>query len=125
MDKTEYLKNYKQYYYHKTRKIVTFPLLLDEHSLLLSRAEKCSLTANAMAKEVVLNFLENSPQTFQTQEQKAFLQEYMRISRGIATNINQIAHSSNMGEIIDINLLISSLKKYEAEFRSLVTKLNQ
>jgi len=125
MDKKTYAQQYKKYYYNKTRKIVTFPLLLDEHSLLLSRAEKCSLTANAMAKDVVQNFLENSPQTFQTQEQKAFLQEYMRISRGIANNINQMAHSSNMGQMIDINILISALKKYEVEFRNLVTKLNQ
>ncbi len=124
MDNKEYLKNYKRYHYGKTRKIVTFPLLLGDYQVLFEKSQKSSMTANAMAKKVVLNYLEDKPQNFQTLEQKEFLQEYMRISRGIATNINQMAHASNMGEYVDINILISSLKQYEDEFRTLLTKLN-
>jgi len=124
MEKQEYLKNYKKYHYSKTRKVVTFPLLIEDYRILLGRAEKSLITSNTMAKEVLLNFLENKPNTFISAGQKEVLQEYMRISRGIATNINQMAHSSNIGEVVDINILISSLKKYEDEFRYLLTKLN-
>ena len=123
MEKKEYLQNYKKFHYSKTRKIVTFPLLLGDYQILFDRANKSSITSNTMAKEVILNFLENKPSTFISLQQKELLQEYMRISRGIATNINQMAHSSNIGEVVDINILISSLKKYEDEFRSLISKL--
>ena len=124
MNRQEYMKNYKQHYYNRTRKMVTFSLLLEDHTILKERASKSDMTANKMAKEVLLNFLENKPPSFPTTEQTKFVQEYMRISRGIATNINQMAHSSNIGEIVDINILISSLKKYEDEFRNLLTKLD-
>ena len=98
--------------------------MLEDHNILKERAGKSDMTVNKMAKEVLLNFLENKPQGFQTTEQTKFIQEYMRISRGIATNINQMAHSSNIGELVDINILIGSLKKYEDEFRNLLTKLD-
>ena len=124
MNKQDYLKNYKQHYYSRTRKIVTFPLLVEEFEVLQERALKSDMTTNKMAKDVVLNFLKNKPSSFMSVEQKEFLQEYMRISRGIATNINQMAYSSNIGEAVDINILISSLKKYEDEFRSLLSKLD-
>jgi len=124
MNKKEYLQNYKKHFYNRTRKIVTFPLLLEDYQVLYERADKSTLTTNTMAKEVLLNFLENKPSNFISVDQKEFLQEYMRISRGIATNINQMAHSSNMGEFVDINILISSLKRYEDEFRALLTKLH-
>lgn len=124
MEKSEYLQNYKKHYYNKTRKIITFPLLLDDYKILLNRAEKSNITSNTMAKEVILNFLENKVNSFISAEQKEFVQEYMRIRRGIATNINQMAHSSNIGEAVDINILISSLKRYEDEFRNLISKLD-
>lgn len=125
MDKKEYQKNYKKYHYNKTRAIVTFPLFEEEHKILRERATKSDLTANKMAKEVLLNFIENKSSHFQTAEQTQFIQEYMRISRGIATNINQMAHSSNIGKMVDITILIDSLKKYEDEFRHLISKLDQ
>ena len=121
--KKQYQKNYKKYHYGKTRKIVTFPLLLSDYSELKQRAIKMDITANKMAKELVLDFLENKVHNFQSKEQKDILQEYMRISRGIATNINQMAYSSNIGEIVDVNILISSLKQYEDEFRFLLSKI--
>ena len=124
MEKSEYLQNYKKHYYNKTRKIITFPLLLDDYKILFDRAEKSNITSNTMAKEVILNFLENKVNSFISAEQKEFVQEYMRISRGIATNINQMAHFSNIGEAVDINILISSLKRYEDEFRNLISKLD-
>jgi len=122
-DKAEYLKNYKQYHYKKTRKIVTFPLLLDDFEKLKSQADNTGMSVNKMVKEMVLNHLESKPNNFQSKEQLELIKEYMRISRGIATNINQMAYSSNIGETVDINILITSLKKYEDEFRTLVSKV--
>ena len=121
--RSEYQKSYKKYHYKKTRKIITFPLLLEEFELLKNQAEKMGMSNNKMAKEIVLNHLDLQPQKFQTKEQLDLIKEYMRISRGIATNINQMAYSSNIGEMVDINILIASLKNYEDEFKTLVSKV--
>lgn len=123
MDRTEYLKNYKQFHYERTRKIVTFPLLTEDFEALKIRADALDMKATKLAKEVVLNFIENSPNHFMTKEQWELVQSYIRISRGIANNINQIAYKANIGEYIDVNILISALKKYEDEFRLLIAKL--
>lgn len=118
-----YQQNYKKYHYKKTRKVVEFPLLVDEYNELKKRADKVGVTANKLVKDLVLDYLENRPSAFLSEDQKHLLQEYMRISRGIATNINQMAHSSNVGETIDIAILINSLKHYEDEFKNLVSKM--
>jgi thiamine monophosphate kinase len=120
--RSEYQKSYKKYHYKKTRKIITFPLLLEEFETLKTKADKIGTSSNKLAKEILLNHLEAQPQNFQSKEQLDLIKEYMRISRGIATNINQIAHSSNIGEVVDINILIGSLKNYEDEFKTLVSK---
>jgi hypothetical protein len=120
--RSEYQKSYKKYHYKKTRKIITFPLLLEEFETLKIKAEKIGTSSNKLAKDILLNHLEAQPQNFQSKEQLDLIKEYMRISRGIATNINQIAHSSNIGEVVDINILIGSLKNYEDEFKTFVSK---
>lgn len=122
-DRREYYKSYQKYYYQKTRKMVTFALLNDEYSILQKSAVKIGITPNALAKNIVLNYLENRPNDFQSTEQKQLIQEYMRISRGIATNINQMAHNSNIGQTVDIHILINSLKNYEDEFKKLLAKV--
>ncbi|HFU75367.1 MAG TPA: hypothetical protein ENK66_03895 [Arcobacter sp.] len=68
-DKAEYLKNYKQYHYKKTRKIVTFPLLVDEFEKLKNEADKIGSSSNKLAKEIILNHLEKKPNIFQSTEQ--------------------------------------------------------
>jgi len=123
MDRKEYLKNYKQYHYNLTRKIVTFPLLLEDFEALQLKADALDMKATKLAKEVILNFIENNPNRFITKEQHALLQSYIRISRGIANNINQIAYKANIDEYVDVTILISALKKYEDEFRALIAKL--
>jgi len=122
MDKKEYLKNYRKYHYYKTRKIVTFPLLNNDYEVLKKQADKSEITVNKLSKEIVLSYIENNSINILTTEQKKYIQEYMRISRGIANNINQIAHNSNLGEYVDINILINSLKKYEDEFKNFILK---
>jgi len=122
-DRKEYYKNYQKYYYKKTRKMVTFALLNEEHNILKALADKTGVTPNALAKTITLNYLNKLPNSFQTTEQKKLIQEYMRISRGIATNINQIAYRTNLGDMVDMNILINSLKKYEDEFKKLLEKV--
>lgn len=122
-DRSEYLKAYKKYHYSKTRKIVTFPLLLKEFELLKAKAEQGEVTANTLAKEITLSYLENTPLQFFTAEQKEILQQYIRISRNIGNNINQLSHSSNIGERINVEILLDSLKHYEYEFKHLITNL--
>jgi len=122
-DRKEYQKNYKKFHYSKTRKVVTFPLLLEEYEKLQARAQKVGITPNTMCKTLVVDYLDNVSSHFQTTQSREIIQEYMRISRGIATNINQMARSSNIGEVVDINILIQSLKAYEDEFKKLLSKL--
>jgi len=122
-NRKEYYKTYQKFHYQKTRKMVTFALLNAEHQKLKANADKIGMTANSLSKQILLNYLENLPNTFQTTEQKKLIQEYMRISRGIATNINQMAYNSNIGQTVNINILINSLKAYEDEFKKLLAKL--
>ena len=122
MEKKEYQKLYKKHYYNKTRKIVTFPLLNEDYEILKSRAYIFGMSANKFSKEIVLNFLSSKPYNFLTQEEEKYIREFIHISRGIANNINQLAHSANIGEYIDINVLAKYLKRYEDEFKSFITK---
>ena len=103
---TNYQSEYKKSYKEKN-KIVTFPLSNPFFNELKRRA-------------IILN--NNVPSTM-TQEQKEFIREYIHISRGIANNINQIAYKSNIDEVIDINILINSLKSYEDEFKKFISKV--
>jgi len=122
-NRNEYLKNYKKFHYAKTRKIVTVPLLNEEYEKLEIKASNIGIKVNKLAKDILLAYNDNTSSNHYTKEQKDILQEYMRISRGIATNINQMAYNSNIGEMVDINILINSLKKYEDEFKKLVEKI--
>lgn len=117
----EYQSNYKKIYNQKN-KIVTFPLSNAFYDELRKRAIILDLKTNTYAKNVVTNFLNNSVVKSLSIEQKEFIREYVHISRGIANNINQIAYKSNIGEQIDINILINSLKTYEDEFKKFITK---
>ncbi|CAA6807596.1 MAG: Unknown protein [uncultured Campylobacterales bacterium] len=122
IDKKKYLKSYKKYHYSKTRKIVTFPLLIEDFEKISSQSKRLDIKTNTMAKKIVLNYLENKPNDFISAEEKELIQQYMRISRSIATNINQIAHNSNLRKYFDVNTIINSLKQYEDEFKSFITK---
>ena len=82
--RSEYQKSYKKYHYKKTRKIITFPLLLEEFETLKIKADKIGTSSNKLAKEILLNHLEATHQNFQSKEQLDLIKEYMRISRGIA-----------------------------------------
>ncbi len=119
----EYLKSYQKFHYRKTRKMVTFALFNKEHEEFKKRADKLGFTANTLAKKIILNYINNNSNSFETTEQKELFKEYMRISRGIANNINQLAYSSNIGDVIDVNILINSLKRYEDEFKKLLAKV--
>lgn len=123
MDRQTYLKAYKQYHYKQTRKVISFPLLMSDYELLKSRADAFGMKATRLSKDIVLNYIENSPNQFITPKQEALISEYIRVSRGIANNINQIAYNSNIGEWIDVKLLIDALKRYEDEFKDLIQRL--
>lgn len=123
MDRKNYLRDYKRYHYSQTRKIVTFPLLLDDYEALKLQADAAELKVNKFVKAIVLEHIENNPHRLISKEKLELIQSYIRISRGIANNINQIAYNTNIKEYIDVSILIDSLKRYEDEFRALITKL--
>lgn len=121
MKNTDYQKEYKKSYNDKN-KIVTFPLSVAFFDELRKRAMYLDLKTNSYAKSIITAFLNNSTPKILSFEQKEFINDYIRISRGIANNINQIAHKTNMNEMIDINILINSLRKYEEEFKNFISK---
>lgn len=121
MSKTDYQKEYKKLYNEKN-KIVTFPLSNAFYTELRKRAIILDIKTNSYAKNIVTEFLNNNVFTTLSSEKKEFIREYIHISRGIANNINQIAHKTNIDSTIDINILISSLKTYEDEFKKFISK---
>ena len=121
MKNTDYQKDYKKSYNTKN-KFVTFPLSVAFHNELKRRAIYLDIQTNSYAKSIVTTFLNNETPKILSYEQKEFISEYIRISRGIANNINQIAHKTNMDENIDINILMSSLLRHEEEFKKFITK---
>ena len=66
--RSDYQKSYKKYHYKKTRKIITFPLLVEEFETLKTKADKIGTSSNKLSKEIVLNHLENNSQNFQSKE---------------------------------------------------------
>lgn len=122
MNAKDYQSSYKKSY-NKKNKIVTFPLSNAFFEELRRRAIILDIKTNTYAKNVVTSFLNNEPLVQLTQEKKDYINEYIRISRGIANNINQIAYKTNIDEMIDITILINSLKSYEEEFRKFITKV--
>ena len=121
MSNNNYQKEYKKSYKSKN-KIVTFPLSLAFHNELQRRAVFLDLKTNSYIKSILTAFLNNNTPNILSYEQKEYISDYIRISRGIANNINQIAHKTNMDENIDINILMSSLLKHEEEFKKFITK---
>lgn len=121
MKNRDYQEKYKKSYNDKN-KIVTFPLSVAFFDELRKRAMYLDLKTNSYAKSIITAFLNNSTPKILSFEQKEFINDYIRISRGIANNINQIAHKTNMNEMIDINILINSLRKYEEEFKNFISK---
>ena len=93
------------------------------HDELRRRAIILDMKVNSYTKSIITAFLNNSTPKMLTSEQKEFISEYIRISRGIANNINQLAYKSNIGESIDVNILFSALKSYEDEFKKFITKV--
>ena len=121
MKKKDYQKEYKKSYNQKN-KIVTFPLSVAFYDELKRRAIFLDLKTNSYAKSIVTSYLNNNTLNILSYEQKEFIGEYIRISRGIANNINQIAHQTNIDKQIDIDILINALKTYEEEFKKFISK---
>ncbi len=121
MSNSNYQKEYKKSYKTKN-KIVTFPLSVAFHDELKRRAIFLDLKTNSYAKSILTTFLNNNTPKTLSYEQKEYINDYIRISRGIANNINQIAHKTNMSEQIDINILINALKQHEEEFKKFISK---
>ena len=120
-NRNNYQKEYKKSYKDKN-KIVTFPLSTAFHSELHRRAIYLDIKTNSYAKSIITSFLNNNTPNILSYEQKEFINDYIRISRGIANNINQIAHKTNMSDTVDTNILINSLMRYEEEFKKFISK---
>ena len=121
MSNHNYQKEYKKSYNDKN-KIVTVPLSVAFYDELKRRAFYLDLKTNSYAKSIITTFLNNNTPKTLSYEQKEFINDYIRISRGIANNINQIAHKTNMDKQIDINILINALRQYEEEFKTFISK---
>jgi len=125
LSKSEYNKLYKDNYYLKTRKIVTFALLNDEYEKLSKVADTLELTPNSYAKNIVINFLESRPYNELSSTQKDLIQSFIRQTRGVANNINQIAYQTNRnGVFLNSEMLLHEMKKLEDNFIALISNEN-
>jgi hypothetical protein len=83
------------------------------------------ISSNSYAKNIVLNFLENRPYTELSSTQKELINTFIRQTRGVANNINQIAHQTNLnGVFLNHEMLLHEVKKLEDNFISLVSANN-
>lgn len=121
MSNENYQNEYKKIYKQKN-KIVTFPLSNIFYEELRKRAFINDLKTNSFAKSVITSYLNNTKLDLLTKEKKELISEYIRISRGVANNINQIAYKTNIQETLDIQILLNSLRIYEEEFKNFITK---
>ena len=121
MSTNKYQKTYKQGY-NQVNKFVTFPVKNIFYEELRKRSFLHDLSVNAYAKTIVTNFLSTERISVFTKEETEYINQYIRISRGIATNINQIAYKTNIGDNIDTSVLIKSLHHFEVEFKKFISK---
>lgn len=121
MNKNDYQKAYKQGY-KQENKFVTFPVKNIFYDELRKRSFLHDLSVNSYAKTIVTNFLSTEKISILTKEKQEYISQYIRISRGIATNINQIAYKTNIGDYIDTSVLIKSLHHFEEEFKKFISK---
>ena len=119
---SNYQSDYKKAYNQKN-KIVTIPLSNAFYDELKRRAIIFDAKTNTYAKNIITSYLNNNVPNTLTQEQKEFIQQYIHISRGIANNINQIALKSNLNEVVDTSILITTLQNYEEEFKKFISKV--
>lgn len=119
----EYQKEYKKEYALK-KKIVTFPLDNAFFNELSRRSKIIDTSVNSFAKTVVTTYLNNEKPMILTSYQTEQINQYIRISRGIANNFNQMADNSSNGLGVDINILLQTLKNYEDNFTKIITRLN-
>ena len=117
-----YQENYKKKYLSKN-KIVTIPLKNPYFDELKRRSIYYDLSVNSYAKHIITNSLNEDTTSLISPTKKEYISSYIQISRGIANNINQLAYKGNIGENIDINILLNSLRQYEYEFKNFISKL--
>jgi hypothetical protein len=118
---SKYQQEYKKLY-HEKNKIITFPLTNIFYEELRKKSLSYDLSVNSYAKHIITNFLNKNDKPLLTLEEKEYIEQYIHISRGIANNLNQLTHKTHIGKVVDIDILISSLKHYEDEFKKFVTK---
>ena len=119
----EYQSEYKKEYALK-KKIVTFPLDNSFYKELSRRSKIIDISVNSFAKNIVTTYLNNEKPIILTDYQTQQINQYIRISRGIANNINQLAYSSKGGLGVDVNILLQTLKSYEDNFTDIIKKLS-
>lgn len=121
-EKHTYQKQYQKQYLEKNKR-VSFILSNVFFEELRKRAVISDISVNTFSKNIITNHLNNSNFKPLNKEHEKHIKDYIRISRGIATNINQIAYKTNIDEVIDINILIKSLQSYETEFKKFIQKI--
>lgn len=122
-DTAAYQKAYKAGY-DKTHHRVSITLTKNEYKELETRAKQEGVKVTALVKNMALAFHQKHPPRSKAVEQE--LKELRFLIGNIATNINQIAHHSNMvREMIDHNELLSEIRKLELAVKNYVNNKSQ
>lgn len=119
-DRKTYQKEYKAAY-SKTHKRVSITLSSSEYKELEARAKRENVKLTTLVKNMALAFHQNHQPSSKAVEQE--LKELRFLIGNIATNINQIAHHSNMvRELVDHNELLAEVRKLELAVKDYVNK---
>jgi hypothetical protein len=107
----DYIKKYREDYDKKVKYVnIAVPVLVYEEFKKLAELENTKVSA--LMRNMALAYMQQK--TFVPKNIEAQLKELTLIIRGVANNINQIAHHSNIVKhMVDENGLLMEIKKLE------------
>jgi len=119
MDRKEYLKNHQREY-RKRNKRVEMMLSFDEYKKFKQIADSEERAVSKVIKDMASAFRDSSYYASPSQEKA--MGEVSFLIRNIATNINQIAHSSNIFSQAEKESVISHLMNLDAGLKEYFSK---
>ena len=110
MDRKEYkkLKNDERL---KKSKLVQVTLSFQEYERLKKLADKKETSVSKTLYQLAIDRLKRAPHIDPDLEQRYI--EFNRIMRGVANNLNQLAHSANIFEQVDSTLVFQHLEQMD------------
>lgn len=111
---SEYLKNYKKQYF-KDHKQVNLTLTKNDHAKFKKLADKEGVGVATLIRNMAIAFRDTQPLV--SNDIESSLADLSFLIRNIATNVNQIAHSSNVFHDAEKEMVLTHLKRLDESIR--------